>query len=397
MYIMNNKKIGVVTHYYKSKNYGGNLQAYGLSKLLQNLNFEVEQICIDFIMQTTNINPKKNFLERLKEKGAVAGYSVLKYFLNKIRRKKVEKNLINNNVTYRQEKAFTDFNLAVIPNSKTVYTKDTILSCIYKYEVFITGSDQVWNPGAYFSPFFLDFVPSDRPKISYAASLGTNKLTDSQKELYKEHLKDFKAISVREKDAVDLLKDITPVEPQYVVDPTLLLERGDWDKVCSERQINYKYIICYFLGDNKKARKAAQKLAKEKGLKLINIAYAGGNNAYFNIKFGDIKLYDASPQDFISLIKHAEYVFTDSFHAVVFSYIYQKQYFVFNRDKSGSMNSRIYSITELFNQTERFCFGKNREKFEYVNALNDADYSIKNEKLEQMIEKSKKFLLDNLN
>lgn len=393
------KKIGIVTHYYKSRNFGGNLQAYALCEKLRQYDICAEQLCANF--KTSLSNPcikKESIFFRLKRKGVLGSFcAVFVKIANRIKMKLVINHMLKKNIEERRTAACKEFNTLLIQNSGKEYDQDTLSSCLKEYDAFITGSDQVWNPKWYFPPFFLDFVPSDRPKISYAASLGTNKLTDSQKELYKEHLKDFKAISVREKDAVDLLKDITPVEPQYVVDPTLLLEREDWDKVCSERQINDKYIICYFLGDNKKARKAAQKLAKEKGLKLVNIAYAGGNNAYFNIKFGDIKLYDASPQDFISLIKHAEYIFTDSFHAVVFSYIYQKQYFVFNRDKSGSMNSRIYSITELFNQPERFCFCKDREKFEYVNNLNDADYSIKNEKLEQMIEKSKKFLLDNLN
>ena len=181
-----------------------------------------------------------------------------------------------------------------------------------------------------------------------------------------------------------------------MLDPTLLLSREEWDEVCSDRKIDRDYVFCYFLGENKKERKIAKEFAKKHNLKLVTIPHAAGGINLVDRKFGDEKIYDASPQDFISLIKNAKYVFTDSFHAVVFSNIYQKQYFVFNRNKSGQMSSRITDITELFNQTERFCAGKDKENLTYVESLVDIDYSLPNDKFEELKKKSLEFLDRNL-
>ena len=104
----------------------------------------------------------------------------------------------------------------------------------------------------------------------------------------------------------------------------------------------------------------------------------------------------ASPQDFLSLIKHAKYVFTDSFHAVVFSNIYEKQYFVFNRSKQGEMSSRIVDITTLFGQEDRFCHGKARETMEYVTSLPDIDYTKENADFAKRKAESIEFLRKNL-
>ena len=185
--------------------------------------------------------------------------------------------------------------------------------------------------------------------------MATDYLSDPYQQIFKKALEGYQAISVREKSSVQLLNPLTSMEVQWVLDPTLLLSRNDWDRVCSERLIDEKYLFCYFLGANKKARSLAQKMAKQKNLKLVTIAYASGVIQLIDKKFGDERLFDVSPQQFISLIKNAEYVFTDSFHAVVFSFLYQKQYFVFNRSQKCEMSARITDITNLFHTPERFC------------------------------------------
>ena len=217
-----------------------------------------------------------------------------------------------------------------------------------------------------------------------------------QKKIFKNSLSDFKAVSVREKSAEDLIKDLSPVPVQTVLDPTLLLQKEDWDEICSERIVNEDYVFCYFLGENKRSRRLAAEFAKKNGLKLVTIPHAGGWIKLADRKFGDEKLFDATPNDFLSLIKHAKYVFTDSFHAVVFSYIYQKQYFIFNRDKARSMSSRITDITELFNTQERFCFNKTRESMQYIETLEPIDYTKPNPTFEELRQRSMDFLKDNL-
>ena len=180
-----------------------------------------------------------------------------------------------------------------------------------------------------------------------------------------------------------------------MLDPTLLLDREDWDRVCASRVVNDDYLFCYFLGDNKRERRLALKFARQENLKVVSVPLTGAK-IYSDLKYGDIVLLAASPEEFISLIKHARYIFTDSFHAVVFSKIYERQYFVFNRDKKESMNSRIYDITKLFHTQERFCDSKEKESLAYINSLPDIDYSVSNRDFDEMKEKSIQFLKTNL-
>ncbi len=391
------KRIGIITHYYKTINFGGALQAYALSQMLNTKNFKAEQI--SYVFRGTIQKLNETLFDRIRRNGIIGSIRIITtsvFSHISIKKLLVEKDQKKHNVVERRRQAFAHFTEQIIPHSEKAYTKETISECVNDYEVFITGSDQVWNVQWYHKSFFLDFVPPEKTKISYAASIARNSLTEKQQEIFRNSLKDYKAVSLREKSGVPLIEKLSPVQPIAVLDPTLLLSKGDWDDICAERVVPQKYVFCYFLGDNKAERTIVQKFAKQKGLEIVTISYASGNSASFNRKFGDIKLYDTPPEQFISLIKHAEYVFTDSFHAVVFSFIYQKQYFVFNRDKKASMSSRIRDITELFGTTERFCDGKERENLKYVLSLNDIDYSEENTEFEKLKAKSIDFLNRNL-
>ncbi len=386
------KKIGIITHYYKSKNYGGNLQAYALCQVLSKNGYDAEQISFPRVLSFSVGKGWKRFFKRNP-------FSLFKLCVRKsigvlmscrIRRENRRKQ-----IDVRREKAFLTFNQEKIPHSLEVYNANTISHCVKNYDVFITGSDQVWNFYGDVSIYFLDFVPSNKIKFSYAASIARAFLTEGQKESVYKSLQNYKAVSVREKSAVKLLEGLSPVTPQVVLDPTLLLTREDWDKVCAERVIKENYLFCYFLGDNIKERILAKKFARIHNLRLVALPHTAGIKL-MDRKFGDERLYDASPEQFLSLIKHAKYVFTDSFHAVVFSYIYQKQYFVFNRSKKGEMSSRIVDITELFHQDERFCNGEKRESLEYIQSLPDIDYTIENKDFENIKKESIEFLEKNL-
>lgn len=377
------KRIGIITHYHMSKNYGGNLQAYAMVSFLNKRGYEAEQISY-FMDEPQAINV--SFIARLKHKAHKIKQKIKGVF-NEIEDKK-------HNILKRQAKASKDFNQN-IPHSQAVYDDLSITNCIEDYDCFITGSDQVWNLDCYHSPYFLDFVPPTKIKLSYAASLAKDFLTESQKDIFRKSLSDYKAVSVREKNAEKLLKGILPVEIQTVVDPTLLLTREEWDEVCSDCMMEEKYVFCYFLGENREERKLAEQFARLHHLKVVAIPHIGGIK-WMDRKFGDLRLYDVSPQQFISLIKHAEYVFTDSFHAVVFSNIYQKQYFVFNRNKKGAMASRIVDITQLFHQEERFCADKERETIEYLTSLSNIDYTKNNDDFERLKEQSISYLENNL-
>lgn len=387
------KKVGIITMYYKSSNYGGVLQAWALCQKVNAILSDncCEQICYDatykagFRKRLSALSVKYRNPIKLCKK-------ILSKFKNKVWEKCHAKSI--REISAKKGKSFHDF-AEIVPHSEIVYNAETIADAAQKYDIFITGSDQVWNMEWYQPAYFLSFVPSDKTKFSYAASIAMTQLNPDEQATIREHLKDFKAISVREQNAADMLKPLVSVTPEYVLDPTLLLSAEEWDVLSSDRLIEDDYLFCYFLGNNPAERKLAKEFAKLYGLKIVSIPWVG-TRKYTDLKFGDVVLPGASPQDFISLIKHAKYVFTDSFHAVVFSYIDQRQFFVFNRDKKGSMNSRIKSILQLFHMDSRFCSDKNQETLQYLCSMPEIDYLVENDDLNMMRGKSILFLKQNL-
>lgn len=384
-------KVGIITHYYNSINYGGNLQAYALTQFLNKNSIEAEQISYDKnagarSSRITNTDYRKRFFQKAKR--------APKVIWNRVRKKRFQKEY--NEIIRLRRAAFVEFNRNRIPHSNETYDLSSIENCVDKYDIFITGSDQVWNLNWYDAAYFLDFVPSNKKKCSYAASFSMDSFNKEQKIIVQEHLRDYSAISVREQQAIQLLKGKTSIEPVLVVDPTLLLEKADWEQVCSERFVDENYVFAYFLSGNKRARKMAETYAKQNGYKLVAIVYASGNLSIPNSKYGDIQLIDVGPEQFLSLIKHAEYIFTDSFHAVVFSIIFQKQFLVFNRDVKGSMNSRITSLTDMFDMQERFCATRQQESMSYIEGLKEINYKRKFTKFEEIRGKSYEFIRKNI-
>jgi hypothetical protein len=292
-----------------------------------------------------------------------------------------------------REKKFKNFELK-IPHSKKIYRSDSICACTSNYEVFITGSDQVWNMDWYCKEYFLDFVPNSKRKIAYAASMPNTKLSDEQKQIVCKHLKSFGDISVREKETADFLEELTGRKVEWVLDPTLLLSKDDWDEICAPRVIKEKYIFCYFLGTDKLHRNIAKKFAKKMGYKIVTLPHLAEVNIN-DLTFGDMKLYDISPEQFISLIKYAEYVITDSFHATVFSNIYQTKYFVFDRIGIGEMSSRIKSLVLLTGEDFRFC-KEQGQSAKYMLSKKDIAVPQLSDELLKMKEKSIEFLKRNL-
>ena len=207
-------------------------------------------------------------------------------------------------------------------------------------------------------------------------------------------MKTYIAISVREKSVIPILEKVTTRKVDYCVDPTLLLDSTDWDKICSKRLINTSYIFCYFLGNNPRAVKCAQEYAKSHDLQLVNIPYL--TRCYKKVNdFGDIKLSKVSPCDFLSLIKYADTVFTDSFHACVFSSIYKINFFAFRRSQNDSLGIRILDFIETLDLLPHYCCSCEKENIEYINSVGKVNY-YKLPELSTIINQSKDYLKLNI-
>lgn len=376
-------KIGIITHYYKSTNYGGNLQAYALCRALNDFGCQAEQIAYD--KSADQLFPKQSCrgLAYLTRRAV----SKLRRFLGNRRLHSIRTELNS------RKQAILQFNETAIPHS-VCYHRGNIAQANGKYDIFITGSDQVWHPKAVCGAYLLDFVWEGKTKLSYAASVSTDSLPEEYRLRYQQCLADFDGVSVREADAVELIRPLSPVEVKWVLDPVFLLEKQQWDEICPERKIEEPYLFCYFLGEDHKARLLAREYAEAHGLKLVTLPHLSGKYISCDVGFGDRQLYDVSPGDFVSLIRYAECVLTDSFHATAFSIIYEREFFVLPRSGHRAMGTRIQSLTGLIGAEAHFCAEPEQTTIAYLKTVPAVDYSMESASLATMKKASLKFLSD---
>lgn len=225
-----------------------------------------------------------------------------------------------------------------------------------EYDFFIVGSDQVWNPGGIhrFDRFrkrkvsdikFLKFA-SPSKRIAYAASIAQPDIPPALRESFIESVCAMKDVSVREVEGAQLIQKYTGRTVEVVADSTMLLTSVEWEKL--ERKPIWldekdKYLFTYFLG--KRIGDVIQKVASENNLKIINM-----------LDFENFDHYTTSPEEWIYLIHHAEFVYTDSFHGTVFSILFKKPFVVCNRIGSGiysKMTSRIDTLLGKFDLEDR--------------------------------------------
>lgn len=197
----------------------------------------------------------------------------------------------------------------------------------------------------------MDFVNPPVKSIVYAASIGKTQLTKRQIKTYAAFMTSLDAISVRERSARELLANcVENTLIELVLDPTLILEKGKWFDIAEEgRKYPHPYIFCYFLENNEQKRDAALKFAEDVGCTLVSVPYLHGEFNQLDRDLGDIS-QEIGPAQFLNYIMNAEYVLTDSFHASVFSILFDKNFRVFGRI-SGiyNMNTRIDTLLSYFN------------------------------------------------
>lgn len=367
------KKIGIISLYHNSRNYGGLLQAYALNQILSQLGYDAEQIDYD--------NSNKSFWMVIKD--------AIKEMLRHSEKSKLQNDQFESIDISARNKSLDSFRVDEIKHSKT-YNNASIKETVNLYDIFICGSDQIWN--YYFNNvYFLAFVPNNKMKISYAASMeGVIKKQKVQDWIIKQ-INRFNYVSVREKELIDVLS-ATKNEVKYVLDPTLLLSEEEWKNKCAPIKTTERYILSYFLGNNITQREVTEQIAKKHGFKIYTVPFLNPTNISVDKNFGDIQLIDIGPYELLSYIKNAEYIFTDSFHVTLFSNLFKKEFFVFSREGKPNMSIRITSLLRLFSTEERFINEISDDIIERLCSMDkiaydfDGYYKLKDESLKFLIQ-----------
>lgn len=241
----------------------------------------------------------------------------------------------------RRKKNFTRFNKCIRSGPKIGYkTKLTTLN--KTFDLFVVGSDQVWNPningnGMYIN--MLGFCNDGNKKISLAASISQDSLTEAQINEFKNYLNDFKCISCREKQGSILLKSILNREIETLVDPTLVLKKEEWDCYCKKPSFlkkESKFMFVYLLG--KKTNKYKE---------IINYYQTTLGLEVYEIMDELSTVFSSGPSEFLWLIKNSSFVITDSYHGTVFSCIYEKPFKILKRIGGEDMNSRLINLKNV--------------------------------------------------
>ncbi len=374
--------IKIITFYYKNYNYGGLLQAYALQKFLALHSYDCEQIAFDRTIQ------KRPIMRRVRRLTPHKIFHILlrlfNYFLTLI---------ILNKLMAR--KGLFDKFIESISHSPVCCSAD-ISDMVTDDDIVIAGSDQIWNPDWTTSAYFLDFVPDINGKISYAASIGKSLIPQASLCRMGDYLHRFDYVSVREESAKLLLEPYARLPIKVVLDPTLLLDQTEWDKITVQPKISEPYMFVYLLGKNAAHRSFIKYIAQKLKLKIVFLPHLGYQFNYLDFNFGDEALFAIGPSEFIGLIQKAQIVFTDSFHGCVFSILNKKQFYVLkhkNESLQGSMNSRLYTLLNSLDLNNRFIenFDFNKRDLFSQDMIN---YDIVMQKLDALRKDSADFLLN---
>lgn len=385
------KKVGIVSCYFKN-NYGSILQAYATQKFLDKNSIFNETINVDNNIDFKNGKRKYYLTQMFNFNFIRSKFGMIKLKLEK----KIIRNLGNNiSIRNNKYKEFREkFNL-----SKSVSTYSELSNLVAdKYTDVIVGSDQLWLPVNVVADYYtLNWVPDKINKISYSTSFGVSSIAKKYNKKYIKFLKRINHLSVREDSGAKLIKDLSALDAKLVCDPTLLLTKEEWENEMVQAQIiNEKYILCYFLGNNIKHRKFAERLKENTGYKIVSLNHADEYVSYSD-KFCDIAPYDVGPKEWLNLLKNAEYVCTDSFHCTVFSIIFNKIFFCFRRHKSsnkGSTNSRLDSLlNRLGISTDRILSGNENISEVLKYSIN---YKEVNKKVSVFRKESEEWLLNSI-
>ena len=324
-------RIGILSWHYH-QNFGSALQCYALFQTLKSIG--KKPIFLNYR------NKKGGFLYKFSLGLLVVGSSI-EYHIKRL--------LENLHIVKKGRWQCNAFQFRRKHLKQTCAFNDPIKAqkICHDIDAIICGSDQIWAPNCYDPFYFATFADGKKiRKISYAASIGLNDIPSNLIAKYQHNLKDFYAISVRESEGRELLKNKCGIDSTVVLDPTLLVDVSTYESI--ERPvlgITSPFIFCYFLNEQHTYRSCVESLAKQKGLQIVGVSANCYDNTYMKC------LSNLGADHFLWLIHYAQIVLTDSYHGSIFSILYHKDFWIFQRFQETDpicQNSRIRQLSSHF-------------------------------------------------
>ena len=356
-----NMKIGILT-FHNAYNYGAILQAFASQETLRLLGHNVEVIdyhnsAIDYNYEKRKFHirtiPKRQFYK-------IPSYILEKYFY------------------WKRRKAFQRFISEHINLSKTTYNQGVSFN-LKEYDLILVGSDQVWNKkhtGGFDEVYWGNFSANKSKKVAWSVCMNDMDLSENEKSYVINHLKNFDFISVRESSLQSYISNFTNKPIYHTLDPTIILPPNKWEHLCHDVK-ERNYIAVYAVRKENETIEFARKLSRIKGKPLVIIR--SYSKPYFSQKNKEC----GGPTDFLSYIKHADFVISTSFHGTVFSLIFKRQFVC----PALEENIRVTSILKSVGLENRF-IGSPYD----VETINPIDYSIVDKTIYGLKQNSLEFL-----
>lgn len=327
-------KVSIITRH-SVTNYGSLLQSIALQQVINNMGYESE--IIDYVRLDEDY---RNITNILVKKSPKWNSNVLSRFIYKS---------IQSQVYKLMGKAFEKYQQQYLKRSAQKYHSIKELKRNPpRADIYCTGSDQVWGPignDVYDKAYFLEFNEFDIKCISYAASFGKSIIDENFKVALKEMLDKYDDLLVRENSALKILQSLGFKNANQVLDPTLLLDSRQWDEYIGTRKINKDYVLIYQLHRNKKMDTYAKQFAKKVGFPLIRIT-----PSLHHVARGGRVVFLPDVVEFLSYIKNAKYMITDSFHGTAFAINYNVQFVAIHPGETATRNQSILELTALNNR-----------------------------------------------
>ncbi len=368
-----NKKIDIIT-FQGAYNYGAILQAYALQRIIEEMNNQVKII---------------NYRNRIVEEP----YKIINFDKRNFKNflKSIIGNILYFKKRYKRYKNFDKFIKENLNLTKKYISEEKLKKDAPIADIYITGSDQVWNSkitNGLQDAYTLNFGNKNIKRISYAASIGNGRIEENEKEIYKEKVSNIDNISVREEEGKKILTEFIVKPIEVVLDPTLLLTKSQWEnKIRNCHKEKEKYILAYVVQPDQEYLKIVNELSQKTGLKVIhfNRKNEGIRNILRNV-------YTEGPLEFVNYIKNAEYVVATSFHATVFSVIFHKNFFIIPHKKTGSRVTNLLDKLGIKNRTFNTL-----EEFQNIDYNFKTDWDKVNQKLNEERKKSLNWLENAIN
>jgi len=309
-------------------NYGSALQTWALHQAVKRLGHcpVLVDYCPDILADKNPLNPFKNMWDQDEES-----------------RRMCELTMPAIKTNYEKFDRFYHERFDITETKYTSSNFDQVIGS-EKFDGFICGSDTIFclDEFGFDDGYFANFECMKGHAISYAASFGDSFFDDRSYKILDKRLQNFLAIGLRENDMLNYVSEHTSVPCKRTIDPTLLLTSNDYDLLVSENQIDQPYLLLYARRYDPVMEEYTERIAKEKGLKIVEISLRAKNS-----EKGHIMRYDAGVEEFLSLVKNASFVVTNSFHGIIFAVQYKRPMTIFSREQAGTKITELLDLLDI--------------------------------------------------